>query len=94
MAEPFRVIDNDETETPPRSDPATSLGIEALCIGLGALTQRTIIALSRLFTLLTVGSAFVLWWSVMPSPTIFQLVGLTIYAVFVLAANFLVRHAR
>lgn len=92
MGEPFRVVQDDETdEAPVRQDPATSLGIEALRIGLSALSQRTVIALSRLFTLLTVGSAFMLWWRVMPEPSTFQLVGLSIYALFVLAANFLVR---
>lgn len=88
---PFRVVPDDEIEQPTAQDAATSIGIEALRLGLGALTQRTLVAISRLFTLLTVTSAFALWWNVLPAPTILQLVGLGMYGLFVLAANFLVR---
>lgn len=89
MAEPFRVITDEEIETPPSRQEA--IGIEALRLGLGALAQRTIVALSRLFTLLTVASAFALWWNVLPSPSVLQLTGLGMYGLFILAANFLVR---
>lgn len=90
--EPFRVISDEETEpAPPHQDIATRIGIEALSLGLAALSKRTLIAISNLFTLLTVASAFALWWRVLPDPSIRQLIGLSIYAVFVLAANFLVR---
>jgi hypothetical protein len=41
--------------------------------------------------LLTVGSVFVLFYSIVPSPNAFQIVSATIYAVFVLAANAIVR---
>ena len=93
MAEPFRVVSDDEIETapPPRHDAAESIGIEALKLGLSALSQRTVVALSKLFTLLTVASAFALWWRVLPEPSIQQLVGLSIYAVFLLIVNWLVR---
>jgi hypothetical protein len=89
MAEPFRVITDDETE--PKPSRVESVGINALMIGLGALSQRAVIGLSKLFTLLTVASAFMLWWSVLPNPSILQLVGLGLYAVFVLAANIIAR---
>lgn len=90
-AEPFRVITDDETEQSPKQDRLEKIGINALMLGLGALSKRTLIALSNLFTLLTVISAFALWWSVLPNPTLYQLVGLTIYAVFLLIVNWLVR---
>lgn len=70
----------------PRIDAATRL----LLVALGALSQRMIVALADLFTLLTVASAFWLWWSI-PAPNDRQIVALSIYAVFVLAANWIVR---
>lgn len=95
-AEPFRVITDDaiEEQAPPQSaldKAAERIGIEALMLGLGALSKRTLVALSNLFTLLTVASAFALWWRVLPEPSVYQLAGLTIYAVFLLIVNWLVR---
>lgn len=89
MAEPFRIVPEDETDTAPAQE--SSLHINALMLALSALSQRALVAVSKLFTLLTVASAFVLWWSVLPSPSIYQIVGLTIYAVFLLIVNWLVR---
>ena len=84
MAEPKRfelVQDDDQPETasPPASDRATDL----LFLSLQALSKRTLIAISNLFCLLTVGSVFVLFYSIIPSPNTFQIVSTTIYAVFV-----------
>ena len=89
MGKPFQVISE---ETPSKTDQALeAAGIRTLMLGLGALSQRTIIALSRLFVLLATASAFVLWWSVLPNPSILQLVGLAMYGVFVLVASVIVR---
>lgn len=74
----------------PRSDLATDLGLRTLALGLKTLSQRTIAAIADLFFLVTVGSAFWLWY-LAPDPTDRQIVALTIYAAFVLAANWLVR---
>jgi hypothetical protein len=52
--------------------------------------QRALVALAACFTLLTVGSAFWLWY-LTPEPTDRQIVSLTIYACFVLAINVIVR---
>jgi len=65
--------------------------MQALMLGLGALSKRVVVALQSMFVLLATGSAFVLWWSVLPSPSILQLVGLGMYAAFVLAASVIVR---
>lgn len=80
------------TETEPSSTPApdNALAITMLTIGLKALSQRALTAVSDLFTLITVGSAFWLW-STIPEPNDRQIASLTIYAVFVLAANVIVR---
>lgn len=76
-----------DSTVPGTTDRATDL----LFLSLQALSKRTIIALSNLFCLLTVGSVFVLFYSIVPAPNTFQIVSATIYAVFVLAANAIVR---
>ena len=95
MAEPFRIIGDDEPQTPtsPPPDKLNQIGIEALMLGLSALSQRMVVGLSKLFTLITVASAFALWWAVMPNPTVLQLIGLGMFGLFVLAVNVIVRRA-
>ena len=67
-----------------------SLDITALTLALKALSQRALIAIDNLFTLVTVALVFWLWRSV-PDPNTLQLIGLGMFAVFVLAANVIVR---
>jgi hypothetical protein len=55
-----------------------------ILLGLKTLSQRMIIALGQLFTLLTCASAFALWYSVLPNPNALQLIGLGLYAGFIL----------
>ncbi len=82
------------------ADPATTRGEPAgksefwsdvLLLSLQALSKRTVVALSNLFCLLTVGSVFVLFYRIVPGPDTYQIVAVTIYAAFVLAANAIVR---
>ena len=90
MGEPFRIISDEKA--PPRTDQVLeAAGLQTLMLGLGALSKRAIVGLQSLFVLLATGSAFALWWSVLPSPSILQLVGLGMYAMFVLAASIIVR---
>jgi len=88
-AKPFRVVSD---EIDPADGVAEKVGIQTLMLGLAALSQRTLVALSRLFTLLTVASVFWLFLSI-PSPSPWQLAELAMYGLFVLAANFIVRRA-
>jgi hypothetical protein len=66
---------------------------DAIVLALTALSQRFVTALASLFTLLTVASAFALWY-VTPDPNVFQLVKLAMYGIFVLGANWIVRSRR
>lgn len=75
---------------PPKPPIGTRFAGEAIALALSALSQRAIIALSNLFTLLTIGSAFWLWY-VTPEPNVYQLVKLAMYGIFVLGANWIVR---
>jgi hypothetical protein len=92
MAEPLRfqtVEVPDEQPKPPGLGAATNI----LLLALKVLAQRTLVAIADLFMLLTVGSAWWLWWSV-PRPDVLQIVALGIYALFVLLANWIVRKSR
>lgn len=90
MAQPaqprFEVIE--EAADQPAVDPPRELGL--LLLGLKTLSQRALSAVADLFFLATVASAFWLW-CVTPHPDSYQLTSLSIYAAFVLAANWLVR---
>ncbi len=69
---------------------ADRTGFELLRVGLKALSQRALVALSALFTLLTVGSTFWLYMAVQ-NPNTMQLIELGLYAAFVLAINLIVK---
>lgn len=84
----FEVVDNLPESS--KETFAERAGTQALILGLKALSQRAIAAIADLFMLATVGSAFWLWWST-PTPDVYQIVSLSIYAAFVLAANYIVR---
>lgn len=88
----FEVIEGGEQ--PARTSPAppvdNGVAIAMLTIGLKALSQRALTAATDLFTLLTVSAAFYLWY-LTPTPNDRQIISLTIYGLFTLAANWIVR---
>lgn len=91
MAEPaFQLVPDDEPEAPPKQSALHSAAIATLLLSLKVLSQRTLLAIDNLFTLITVGLAFWLWTSI-PEPNPYQLVSQGVFAVFVLAANVIVR---
>lgn len=61
-----------------------------LLLALRALSQRSIIALGSLFILLTAASAFWLWLTIAPSPSVYQIIAVSIYGAFVLALDWMV----
>lgn len=82
----------DATAGEPAQDEASTAST-LLLLALKALSQRAIAAIADLFFLATTISAWWLWWST-PKPDSYQIVSLTIYAAFVLAANWIVRSRR
>lgn len=99
QSRPFQLVeDDDQADAAPTAPAATQpriqrVSTDMLVMALKALSQRTLVALLQLFTLLTVGSAFFLWLST-PDPNVHQIVSLSIYAMFVLLANWLVHFRR
>lgn len=87
----LKAVENFTLEAEESDQSKSDAAAQMLVLALKALSQRALVALSACFTLLTVGSAFALWWRVLPDPSVLQLVGLGIYALFLLAIHFVRR---
>jgi len=90
-AEASRFQAVEDIPAPPQPDHAAATA--ALMLALKSLSQRALIAVDNLFCLITVGLVFWLYKSV-PDPNTYQLVGLGLFALFVLAANVIVRRGK
>ena len=87
-----RVVDLAPVAAAPSHKPGLDEAATAmLLLGLKALSQRAVVALSHLFTLLTCISAFLLWQDVLPNPNSYQLVGLGLYGAFILMLHLVKR---
>ncbi len=58
------------------------LATQMMMLALKALSQRAMIAVSTLFTAAGLFGGWWLWKSILAEPSILQLVGVTLYAVF------------
>jgi len=59
----------------------------ALQMALRTLSQKTVVALANLFSLLLAGSVFWVFLTILAEPTVLQLVGAGMFAVFVLSLH-------
>lgn len=84
----FEIVGGTGAEPKPAAD--NGVAIAMLTVALKALSQRALTAAMDLFCLVTCSGAWVLWY-LTPAPTTFQIVHNSIFAVFVLAANWIVR---
>lgn len=88
----FQLVGEDEAAAPAKPAPAVEKQLTGLLLmSLRALSQRALVALSTLFTLALAASAFWLWGRILAAPSATQLVGVGMYAVFVLALEFVRR---
>jgi hypothetical protein len=62
-----------------------------LALALGALSQKALVAVSTLFTLMGVGLTWWLWNAVLPDPKPLQLIGLGEWALFLLVVEWVRR---
>ena len=88
----FEVVGGTETEAPrpaPQADP-NAVAVAMITLGIRTLSQRALTAVSDAFTLTTCAGVWYLWYSI-PHPDDRQIISLTIFAAFVLAANIIVR---
>lgn len=84
----YRVVSEETVQAPPAPIPdiqQNQVAARVLMVALHALGQRTVVAISNLFTAALVASVWFLWWSALANPTPMQLTGLGGYALFVLA---------
>jgi len=96
-AKAFQLIGETDTDKdPPQTQPApesekTGVDLRLLLLALRALSQRTLVAVSNLFTLAAMGSVCWVWSSVLPVPDTYKLTGAGCYSLFVLALEFIRR---
>lgn len=86
MAPPkFEIVQED---TEPATQPVSNdVAARMLTIALGALGQKAVVALASLFSVVLAGTVFALYYITLPSPSIYQLVGLGMYSMFILALH-------
>ena len=87
IEEPLQI----EAPTDTVAQALTNAGLAMMITGLKALSQRSLVALSACFTLLSVASAFWLWLTILPEPNPSKLVGLALYGVFLLGIEWIRR---
>lgn len=87
IAEPPEAVP--DTGAPPRRMSLAERQVYDILVRGVSQTALTIV--STLFTLLFAGSAFALWWAALPQPSASQLIGLGMYAAFVLALEYVRR---
>ncbi len=84
----FEIIDeNDAPQARPQPQ-GQDAAFNALMLALKAMSQKTVIALSKLATLAMTGSVFWLFMSI-PNPSTNQIVWGGMYSVFILLLTFL-----
>jgi hypothetical protein len=86
----FEIVGGTETEPQAHQPDPNAVAIAMITLGIKTLSARALTAATDLFTLITVGGAFYLWL-LTPIPTDRQIISLSIYALFTLAANYIVR---
>lgn len=89
MTDPATITPPEKTDTVAQA--LTNAGLAMVITGLKTLSQRTLVALSACFTLLSVASAFWLWLTILPEPNPSKLVGLALYGVFLLGIEWIRR---
>jgi hypothetical protein len=83
----------DETSAPagaPAQPFMQRVSTDMLVMALKALSQRFVVALLQLFTLVVIGSVFAIWVMI-PDPNPLQIISHSIYTAFALAVLWLVR---
>lgn len=63
-----------------------------LMLALRALSQRAVTGVANLFVLLGAASAFWLWLTILPSPSILQIVAVSIYGMLMVVLDWMVLH--
>jgi hypothetical protein len=89
----LELVDEDSAPSPTQSR-LEGHAADVLLLALKALSQRALVALASLFSLLTVAAVFWLALSISANPTIYQIATLGIFSAFVIVINYIVRRGR
>lgn len=89
QAEPAQVIEHPATQD--GKDQKVLAQILSNMLSVEALRQKTLIAASRLFTLLLSASVFLLAWKALASPDYLKIVVLGLYGCFIIAIHLVKR---
>lgn len=81
-------------ELPQEEKGQDTASVRLLGLALQALGQRALVAISALFTAAALFSAWWLWNSALPDPKPLQLIGLGMYAAFVLVLEWVRRRKK
>jgi hypothetical protein len=85
----FQVVEN---EAPPQAPPQNNaVAMQMLTIALKALSDRALTGISAAFSLLGLASVWALWWHILATPSAYQLTGLGMYSIFLLALEIIRR---
>jgi hypothetical protein len=90
----LREIPTDElgsTASQPPPQATQQVGLQLLLLALKALSERFVVALYGIRDVVLAGSVFWLSLAILPKPDIYQLVGLALYGLFILAIVSLLR---
>lgn len=88
MARQFEVVPDEPEHHPPEREAA---GTGLLLLALKALSQRAVAAIATLYSVLMVFSAWYLFLVTLPSPDMYQLIGLSLYGLLLVAVHLIVR---
>lgn len=93
MPKAFQIVGEAEAAVPPPA-PGTpqqaadsERALKILMLSLRVVGQRFVTGIAHLFTAAALCSAWLLWARVLPNPTVNQLIGATLYSVFILAVE-------
>lgn len=99
MAEPrpgfkLEAVPDEDERIAPAESRSDGFATDALFLALKALSQRALVALASLFSLITVGAVFWLALTIAANPSVYQIATLAIFSVFVVGINIIVRRGR
>lgn len=86
----LREVTSEEVPSQPEPNHAAQASMQLLVLALKTLSQRTVIALAALRGLVLAGSVFWLAMTVVENPSTPKLVGLGLYAAFVVIIELMV----
>lgn len=84
-------LEHQAAPAPQAQAEAAGVTLDVILLALKVLGQRAATIAGHAYPVLALGAAFFMWWQVMATPTPYQLVGLGLFAAFLLCMQILRR---